>query len=96
MKHLASIAVLCLLAGLANADTFELSDPANEMYEEEKTRKEQQAQDEVPTMKLPAGNVLCTVDTSSGSCSCIDKELARKLPLSQQECVAEVLRALNR
>jgi hypothetical protein len=95
MNHFAWIATLCLLTGLAQADTFELSDPANEMYEEEKARKERLARGESAPMQTAAGNILCTIDTTNGSCTCIDKEMAKKLSISQQDCVNQVRKALE-
>ena len=96
MNHFACIAALFLLASLAHADTFELSDPANEMYEEEKARKEQPARGESTPVQAPAGDTLCTIDTANGNCSCIDKKLARKLSISQEDCVAQVMKALEK
>jgi hypothetical protein len=96
MKHFVLIALLCLAAGTAWSGTFELSDPANEMLEEEQAREEGQW-----TLSLPGSgakglkNALCTVDTETGSCSCIDQKHAKKLALTREECVAEVLRALQ-
>jgi hypothetical protein len=98
MNHIALIAALLLLAGLAQADTFELSDPANELYEEQKAREEQRLREDFEPMQeapAPTGNTLCTIDTDNGACSCIDKVLARKLSLSQEECVALIMRSLE-
>ena len=97
MARFAWIASLCLLAGSVAAGTFELSDPANEMY------KEQQAQDvaepEARAVFAPTpeatGDILCTVDTANGDCGCIDREMAKKLSMTQKECVDRVLRALK-
>jgi len=105
MSHVALIAALLLTAGLAQADTFELSDPANEMYAEQQAREEQRAQEESELTQAPApapapvpvttGNTLCTIDTENGACTCIDKALARKLSLSQEECVARIMQSLE-
>jgi len=103
MNHFVCIAAFWLLAGLAQADTFELSDPANEMYAEQKAREEQRAQeDSEPAQAVapapvpaPTGNTLCTIDTENGACTCIDKALARKLSLSQEECVARIMQSLE-
>jgi len=98
MNHVALIAALLLMAGLAQADTFELSDPANEMYEDQKAREEQRVREEFEPMEeppAPTGNTLCTIDTDNGACSCIDKVLARKLSLSQEECVALIMQSLE-
>ena len=46
MKPLALFTVLCLVAGMARADTFELADPAAEIMEDlNKPKEEQQSQD---------------------------------------------------
>jgi cell division protein FtsL len=91
MTRLALIALLFALASLAQAGTFELSDPANEMLKEEQ-------QSDLPSQKLNfewSGNMLCSVDTSTGACSCIDKKAAKKLSMTQQECASRVLEALR-
>lgn len=91
MSRFALIALAVLLAGPAGADTFELSDPANEMNERPRSNKESGTE---PGRKLPEVS-LCTVDTASGACSCIDKVMARKLPMTQQECADFVRRSLD-
>jgi len=96
MTRFALIAALSLLAGLAQAGTFELSDPANEMMEERNAPQEAPLnQGEVQPAPVLTGDTLCTVDTDSGACSCIDKKMARKLSLSQDQCAAQVLQALK-
>ena len=97
MKHFALIALLCLAAGAAQGDTFELSDPANEMLEEKQDPETQQwTFGESGTSAEGLKNALCTVDTETGDCSCIDQKFAKKLALTREECAAEVLRALQR
>ena len=97
MKRFASIAALILVTVLAQAGTFELSDPANEMLEERSAQDEEPAAQEGVVLHMPAraGDTLCTVDTETGACSCIDKKMARKLSLSQGQCAAQVLQALK-
>lgn len=96
MRSFAIIVLLCA-AALAQAGTFELSDPANEMLQEEEQQLDasQAARDEPAASPVKLGDSLCTVDTSSGACSCIDKKMARKMSLSQEQCAAQVLRALK-
>jgi len=72
MTPIALIVLLFPLTGLAQAGTFELSDPANEMIEEEKQRSDEPRQ----TWEFSA-NMLCSVETATGDCSCIDKKKAR-------------------
>jgi len=109
MNRLTLVVALCLLAGLAEAGTFELSDPAAEMREDQKTMGEQVEADELaaeyPAAKatvaapaaapVPAENILCTVDTSSGACTCIDTVAARQLSLTRDECVARIRQTLG-
>jgi hypothetical protein len=98
MNHFALIAALLLTAGLIQADTFELSDPAKELSEYQKAQEEQRVREEFEPMQeapAPTGNTLCTIDTDNGACSCIDKVRARKLSLSQEECVARIMHSLK-
>jgi len=89
MKRPALIVALWLLTGMAVASTFELSDPANEIYQQE------QAPEEPEPSWEPSGNILCTVNTGTGECSCIDKEQAKKLTMTRDECVDRVKRSLD-
>lgn len=107
MTRLAWFASFCLLAGPVSAGTFEISDPANEMYEEQQAQAQAQAQAQIqdqpeggagailPPRQEESGNILCTVDTATGACSCIDEEMAKKLSMTQQDCVDHVLQALE-
>jgi hypothetical protein len=90
MKRIALITLLFPLTSLAQAGSFELSDPANEMIEEEKQRRDEPRQ----TWGFSA-NLLCSVETATGDCSCIDKKKAKKLSMTQQECADRVLQALQ-
>lgn len=99
MKRLAVIALAGVLAGPAGADTFELSDPANEMLQPPQAEDDSEYGSGSGTgsedARELAENSLCTVDTVSGACSCIDKVKARKLPMTQQECADQVRQALK-
>jgi hypothetical protein len=96
MKHAVMIAMLCMTVGLAHADTFELSDPANEVMKEVQDPEAQVwTLGESAAGIAPLKNALCTVDTETGDCSCIDQKHAKKLSLTREECVSEVLRALR-
>ena len=101
--------VLCLLAGLAQAGTFELSDPAADMQKEWAERDQRAAAmagEEAPeatpapeSVPAPATvrdrNVLCTVDLETGSCTCIDTKAATQLPLTREECAARISQSLQ-
>jgi hypothetical protein len=95
LKRFALIVLAGLLAamlgGPAGADTFELSDPANEMNERPQAEEESVSES---GQELPE-KAVCTVDIASGACTCIDKVMARKLPLTQQECADRVRRSLD-
>ena len=101
MKRLAVIALAGVLAGPAGADTFELSDPANEMLQPPQAEEESEPEYGAgpgtgsEDARELAENSLCTVDTVSGACSCIDKVKARKLSMTQQECAGQVRQALK-
>ena len=94
MKRLVLLFALCLPAALASGDTFELSDPANEILEE-KLADEERLKNEAEVEHAPVENALCTVDVTTGDCSCIDKEKAKQLSMTRGACVDLVLRALD-
>jgi len=96
MQRLALIALLCLPAGLACAGTFELSDPANEMYEDQQAKGEWEEPPYEPEPRpAVSDNTLCSVDMATGACTCIDKELAKKLSMTHEECVDRVMQSLK-
>jgi hypothetical protein len=90
MTRLALMVLLSLVAGLAAADTFELADPAADMLKEPEVQTGSE-----PVLRPPMDNVLCTVDTTTGACSCIDTEKARKLTMTREECVDRVMQSLK-
>ena len=95
MKRFALIVLAGLLAAMpgspAVADTFELSDPANEMDERPQAEEEP---DSESGQEMPK-KAVCTVDVASGACTCIDRVMARKLPMTQQECADLVRQSLD-
>jgi hypothetical protein len=93
MPRLTSITLLCLLAGAVFAGTFELSDPATEMYEEQHAPPEPPA--EPPGSEELAKSMRCTVDLDTGECFCIEKASAKKASISQVACAAMVQEALK-
>jgi len=96
MYRFVLIAAFSLLAGTANGGTFELSDPANEMMREEQPSDEPRQKVKWSGNTLQwSGNILCSVDTATGACSCIDKKAAKKLSMTQEECASRVLEALR-
>ena len=108
MKRFVTLLALCLLAGQAWGGTFELSDPAAEMqkdreaWDQREAARQQEAAGEAAPTTLPhpaaapeKNNVLCTVDTASRACTCIDQVSARTLPLTRDECVTRVRKSLE-
>jgi hypothetical protein len=105
MKILATIALLALWAGAAGADTFELSDPANEMHAEWEAKKAEEqreadqriieeierAEQEAEAMKK--ADIFCTMDNVTDRCFCIDRNTVRTVDLPQEECKARVAQA---
>lgn len=90
--------MLCLLASAAWASgTFEVQDPAAEIYEEQNAPEpELPATPDSPPEPQAAGGMNCTVDTDSGECFCIGKASAKKLPLGQEDCAAQIHQALDK
>lgn len=86
--------LICVLAGTATGSTFELKDPANEIFEEQNAPPQEQPAQVQPTKQPVRGSMHCTIDIESGECFCIGKKSARRLPLSQQECAEQVRQAL--
>lgn len=79
MKHFLLTFALCLISSAAPA-TFEIADPANEMYEEWRATPrvdEYQSLESVP---------LCVLDTEVDRCWCFDRETGDQLDLTPEEC----------
>jgi hypothetical protein len=65
------------------ADTFELQDPAAEIYSEKQTPPET----EQPEEKLQiADELFCAVDEKEGKCWCVHKETAKVVAIDDEEC----------
>jgi hypothetical protein len=89
MNRLALFVALGLLAGAAHGTTFELSDPANEMYREQEEKEKERA------AKLLEANAFCSIDPDSDECSCIDRESGRALSLTWDQCIDRVIQQKN-
>lgn len=72
--------LLCLLAGVAHAGTFELKDPAAEMQEDQQAMADKLAELEARR------STRCTVDADTGECACFEKETGAKLVMTNDEC----------
>lgn len=79
MKLLALTALL-MLAGVATAGTFELSDPAAEL------REAQQQKDEELARMRQERNAECAIDAEDDSCRCFDPETGEFVELSSEVC----------
>ena len=100
MQRLALTILPCLLASVAAASgSFELKDPAAEVYAERNEpvqEPESLPQPQSPPQPQAQGGMHCTVDIDSGECFCIGKASAKKLALSQQDCAAQIRQALEK
>lgn len=99
MKHFVLFVLLSLPAASVSA-TFELADPANEILEEQHEETElinEEAEEDVLMWELgqSADPMLCTVDTKSGECWCMDQKSAQMVPMTQGECAATISAALR-
>jgi hypothetical protein len=95
MKRLVLPIFLILPFG-ATSGTFELADPANEILkeqQEEKKVEEEEAEEAVLVWELEqlADPMLCTVDTKTRECWCIDQVTAQRVPMSQEQCMATII-----
>jgi len=82
MHRFALIVLLFLVAGISHAGTFELSDPAADMYKEREEWDEREA--ELQRQK----NAVCTLDAKTDRCYCIDREHGQPVPMERDECLA--------
>jgi len=98
MYRFALMTLFCLLAGPVLAGTFELSDPAKEILQEQQAQPEE-AVAERPV--VPAASAVtrpgmrCTMDLDDGLCFCNDKKTIHRLEMSQQACVSALRQALG-
>lgn len=81
MYRLAFIAILVLMASSLNA-TFELQDPAEQIFEEE------QEQESEPTAETIGENTFCVIEMNEDECFCIHKETNDRILLAEGECLA--------
>jgi len=88
MNQLALIIALCLLSGMAFA-TFELQDPAAQIYEEQQT-----AQSE-PDTQHPEEETFCALDADTGKCFCVHTETGLLLTIVYEECVVRAAKPAN-
>lgn len=82
MHRLALILLLYPLAAISG--TFELSDPAAEIYEEQQAPPKQQEHEKD---LLPVEEIFCAVDEKEGKCWCVHKETAKVVALEHEQCV---------
>ena len=79
------LALILLIYPMAvPADTFELSDPAAEIYEKQQNPPKQKE----PTQELSVVDKLfCAVDEEEGKCWCVHTETAKVVTIEHEECV---------
>lgn len=79
------LALILLIYPLAvPAGTFELSDPATEIYEELQNPPEQQEPAAEPYV---TEELFCAVDEKDGKCWCVHKESAKVVAIEHEKCV---------
>jgi hypothetical protein len=83
MKRLALIVVLGLLAGTTHG-TFELEDPAAQIFEDLQASRDRQA------MQTLEKNTFCAINTDTKECYCIHKETGQMISLAHDECMSRV------
>ena len=82
MNRAALILLLWPLSVLAG--TFELSDPATEIYKEQQAPKESESSGE--ELRI-VDELFCAVDEKEGKCWCVHKETAKVIIIEHEECV---------
>lgn len=75
------IAIFVLMASSLNA-TFELQDPAAQIYAEEKE------QDNEQTAETLGENTFCVIELDDDQCFCVHKETKDRILLEEGECMA--------
>ena len=105
MKYFILMTLLALPVGMAHA-TFEIADPAADIYEAQAKSKEdavaaaqEQGMKPIPFVGNSSADfsgMLCSIDGSSGECWCIDKKSARRLEMSQGQCKQQVAEMATR
>ena len=86
-QRLVLILLLSPLAGMA--DTFELQDPAAEIYQEQQNPQEPE-HDEKSQVVLE--EIFCAVDEKEGKCWCVHKETAKVVAIEHEKCVMHASR----
>ncbi|MDH3926029.1 MAG: hypothetical protein OET41_15640, partial [Xanthomonadales bacterium] len=79
------LALILLIYPMAvPADTFELSDPAAEIFDQKQNQPEQQEPASEPYL---VEEIFCAVDEKEGKCWCVHKETAKVVTIEHEECV---------
>jgi hypothetical protein len=81
MSRLLVTVVFCLASTAVAASTFELSDPANEIYEEKQAAAQPR---EVQRLEQQP---FCVMDTEVDRCWCFDRNTGDQLEIAPEECV---------
>ena len=76
--------ILLLYPLVATSGTFELSDPAAEIYEEQQAPPKQQEHEKD---LLPVEEIFCAVDEKQGNCWCVHTETAKVVAIEHEVCV---------
>ena len=76
-------ACFLLLSSSILASTFELRDPAAEIYKEQQSPKESESSGE--ELRI-VDELFCAVDEKEGKCWCVHKETAKVVTVEYEEC----------
>ncbi|MFC1688569.1 hypothetical protein ACFL07_02790 [Pseudomonadota bacterium] len=82
MFRLLLILLLWPLTGTSG--TFEIQDPAAEIYQEQQNPQEQQQPEEE---QIVVEDIFCAVDEAEGKCWCIHRETHQVVTVIEEECV---------
>jgi hypothetical protein len=91
LKPLTICIALVLPASSAMGNSFELSDPATQFFEE----NVEQSVEETLLREVDPNGLRCTVDTGTGACTCTDKAEGLPVELATGQCEAIVLAVLK-
>jgi hypothetical protein len=88
MNQLALIIALGLLPGMAFA-TFEIQDPAGQIYQEQQTTQKE------PAIQHLEEETFCALDADTGKCFCVHKETGLLVTIIYEECVVRASKPAN-
>lgn len=104
MQRYVLISLFLLYVRLAAAETFELQDPAADIYAEQNEPEQALAAEPEPLSGQPATQATssltppamrCTLDIENGYCRCNDKVSGHRLEMSPDACRTRIRQSLD-